>query len=91
MTAIVSAALAAWEPIALIIDLRKMKYEWGDEIDKALCAGDNIFIDGSFPTAIVVSELNREGLTSLLQDEMQQDPNEWLFDSIDHALASFKA
>src|SRR6266550_5869970 len=32
MSAIIKAAVEAWKPVALILDLRQLKYEWGDEM-----------------------------------------------------------
>lgn len=32
MSAIITAAIEAWEPVALILDLRELKYDWGDEM-----------------------------------------------------------
>ena len=91
MTAIISAAMAAWEPSALILDLRTMKYEWGDLIDMALCAGNFAYTESPFPTAVITSELNRKALTSLLRDEMFQEPGHWLYDTIEEALASVES
>ena len=86
MTAIIMAALAGWEPSGLVIDLRQMKYEWGDLIVKAIDAGANRYINAPFPTAIVISDLNREGLTSLVSDEMDEEPSKWLFESLETAM-----
>ena len=43
-------------------------------------------LDGSLPLAIVVSDLNREGLTSLVKEELLEDPKHWLFESLEDAL-----
>ncbi|MEP7284786.1 MAG: hypothetical protein ABI947_03330 [Chloroflexota bacterium] len=86
MEAIIRAALAAWGPWALILDLRKMTYEWGDEILKAISASQERYFDLPFPTAIVISDKNSEGLTSLVLEEMFSDPATWLFNSLDAAL-----
>lgn len=86
MTAIIKAALAAWEPQALVIDLHQMTYEWGDLMIKAIAAGEDRYIDAPLPTAIVMSDRNREGLISLLTQEMGVEPREWLFDCIETAI-----
>ena len=86
MTAIIKAALAAWVPQALIIDLRQMTYEWGDLIARAIDAGAGQYYDAPFPTAIVISDRNREGLTSLISQELFADPEKWLFDSLETAM-----
>ncbi len=86
MTAIIKAALAAWDSVALILDLRAMVYEWGDLIGSAVFAGADKYLDAPFPTSIVISDRNREGMTSFMRDEMGQDPQKWLFDSLEEAL-----
>jgi len=86
MTAIIKAALAAWDSVALILDLRAMMYEWGDLIGSAVFAGADRYFDAPFPTSIVISDRNREGMTSFMRDEVGQDPQKWLFDSLEEAL-----
>src|SRR5258708_1355025 len=86
MEALSRAALAAWSPTALILDLRQLTYQWGDELLKAIQVGQDRYFDGPFPTAIVISEKNSEGLTSLVLHEMASDPAVWLFNSLDEAL-----
>ncbi len=113
MTALIKAGLEAWHPFALILDLRKMKYEWGDQMSCPLCAGDAyrpdpldlewMFLSAylverdvnkipkeflEFPRACVVSDLNREGLTSLVRLEMRKNPAELLFETLEEALTS---
>jgi hypothetical protein len=90
MTAIIKAALAAWKPLGLVIDLSQMQYEWGDLIAKAIDAGAGHYIDRPFPTTIVVSDLNREGLTSLIREEMGGNPKEWLFESLEAAIQTIE-
>jgi len=41
-----------------------------------------------FQAAVVASELNRQGLTSLFRDELLSDPKEWLFDTLADALSA---
>ena len=59
------AALAAYEPMALILDLSGLHYEWGDDMDQVLSAGESTYVDGSFPMALVVGDKCREGLRTL--------------------------
>ena len=47
--------------------------------------------DDAEKTPVVVSNLNREGLTSLVDLEMFSDPREWLFDSPELALARIES
>lgn len=86
MSSMIKAGLEAWGPAALIIDLRAMSYEWGDMIGSAIAAGADRNIDSPFPTAIVVSDRNREGMTSFVQREMGQEPGKWLFETLEDAL-----
>ena len=37
------------------------------------------------PTAVAVSDLNRDGLTSLVGEEMFREPKQWLFESVELA------
>jgi hypothetical protein len=90
MAAMTHAALAAWSPSALIFDLREMTYEWGDAIVRALAAGEGRYIDAQFPTAIIVSPRNRDGLTTLIRDEIWQDPADWLFDTMEDAILTVR-
>jgi hypothetical protein len=74
------ALLEAERAAALILDFRELKYDGGDEMGRTL--SDLSWRYGStFPVAVIVSDLNREGLTSLLRAEMGSDPAEWLVDS----------
>src|SRR5690349_21152281 len=34
MSAIIAAGLQSWEPVAVILDLRQLSYEWGDQMVK---------------------------------------------------------
>jgi hypothetical protein len=91
MTAIIKAGLSAFEPLALIIDLREMKYEWGDLIIRALGAGDDQYVEAPFPTAVLASELNREGLTSLITHEMEgESPAKWLYETLEGAMSALE-
>jgi hypothetical protein len=91
MRAVIMMALEAWQPQALVIDLREMTYVWGDYIVTAIAAGQGRYFDMPFPTAIVVSDRNRQGLTSLISDEMDADPSQWLFDTLEEAVRAVKA
>ena len=87
MDAMIRAGIVSWDPSAVLLDLREMAYEWGDMMVNPLCAGHGYFVDGSLPIAVVVSGLNRDGLTSLVADEMQSEPATLLFETMDAALA----
>ena len=80
MEAMIAAGIAAWCPSAVVLDLTKLTYEWGDEMGRVL---------GTIPlpTTVLISARNREGLTSLVEAEMLDKASDWLFDSFAEALA----
>ncbi len=78
--------LESEHPAALILELRELKYSWGDEMARTLSVPSTWF-GGEFPVAVVTSELNQAGLTSLVRDEMSSDPAEWLTNSEEEAIA----
>jgi hypothetical protein len=94
------AGLEAWEPFALVLDLRKVAYEWGDGMGGVLTAADRwsgpltpirkVFSGGTlpddFPTAVVTSPANREGIESLLEATPTIDVQ--LCESIEEAVAT---
>ena len=61
-----------------------MDYEWGDDIGTVLDAGINRY-NRSFPTALVVSDANREALHGLLRF-IGKEPSDWAFDTIEEAI-----
>jgi|GEM_PF-3623510 len=81
--------LDAEMPAGLIIDFRALKYSWGDEMARILFA-PNDWYGGAFPVVVIVSDLNREGLTSLVRDEMFEKPEEWLAETEEAALRLMK-
>jgi hypothetical protein len=108
MSVIIKAAIEAWDPVALILDLRELKYEWGDELTLPLHApffdpgkvqhqsffgnrpklaegGLNGVANKSlaYPMAVVISDLNRTGLTSLVKDELSLEESENTINSSD--------
>jgi len=78
MEAVIGASLETWPSIqAIILNLRQLSYRWGDAIDKAFVGS---------PLMLVISDINREGLTSFVDEEMQAEPSEWLYESFDAAV-----
>ena len=72
----------------LLLDLRKLEYTWGDQLVGPLwaAAADP---DGDRATlGIVVSDVCREGLTSLPDTEMGEDFEAVLVESLEDALAA---
>jgi hypothetical protein len=88
MAAMIHAGIVAWDPCAILLDLREMAYQWGDMMVNPLCAGFRHYADGSdLPLAVVVSDLNRQGLTSLVTDEMHDvHPASILFETLEAAI-----
>jgi hypothetical protein len=81
MRAMIAAGIAAWDPVAVVLDLTNLWYEWGDEMGEVL---------GTIPlpVAVVTSQRNRKGLTSLVEAELFQRPRDWLFDTLADALGA---
>jgi hypothetical protein len=90
MRAVTCAGLEAWHPLTLGFDFRELSYTWGDEMTDVLDVGEGM-VAGSprrnLPTAVVVSDLCRAGLTSLLLEVWTVPPEQWLFDTVDSARA----
>jgi len=85
--------MVAIESYAVILDLTQLKYEWGDEMAGVLfyCSNHPIETGLKIPVAVITSELNAEGLTSLVRDEMHERPEDWLFADLDAAIASVQS
>jgi hypothetical protein len=104
-SAMLMAGLEAWQPWALVIDFTRTFYSWGDHMENVLLASQrwaepvlrsrSIFLGDSlpdrFPTAVVVSDSNREGLTGLVQSHLGTEPSSFLFDTIESALDALGA
>lgn len=84
--------MVAVVPDAIILDFSNLKYEWGDEMAGVLfyCSNHPIETCQRIPVAVVTSELNREGLTSLVRDEMRQAPDDWLTNSLEDAISTIE-
>jgi hypothetical protein len=87
MEAMIRAGIAAFDSVGVILDLREMAYEWGDMMLCPFAAGSRYYVDSDLPIVAVVSDINREGLTSLMIDEANTEPTMVLFDTMDAALA----
>lgn len=81
MSAMIAAGVAAWSPSTVVLDLTNLIYDWGDEMATILGGLP-------LPTAIIVADCNREGLTSLVEYEMDGTVSDWLFDTLEEALAA---
>lgn len=89
MEGMIAAGFHAWSPSCCILDLRRLKYEWGDMMCAVINPPHNFVSiteeDVEYPFAVVISDLNREGLTSLVSQEMLEDPSTILFDTLEAA------
>ncbi|GIE78648.1 hypothetical protein Aph02nite_45980 [Actinoplanes philippinensis] len=82
MRAVIGLALRAFAPAGVVLDLRELDYRWGDMMASVL----NDAIVGGVAPAVVVSDACRKALTSLVTDELGEDPGDRLFDGLDDAL-----
>lgn len=85
---LMAANMVAIEPDAVILDFTSLKYVWGDEMARVLfyCSNHPIETGLKIPVAVITSELNVVGLTSLVRDEMDEHPENWLFNSRETAI-----
>jgi hypothetical protein len=91
-TAFASGADLAAILTALAAVESHLKYEWGDEMAGVLfyCSNHPIETGLKIPVAVVTSELNRDGFTSLVRDEMLECPDDWLFADLNAAISSLQ-
>ncbi|MDQ0059988.1 hypothetical protein [Paenibacillus harenae] len=66
MCAIGKAALEAWDPSGLIIDLSDLSYQWGDLLERVFDIGNDKYIDAPFPLALIVGNSSEEAVRTLL-------------------------
>ncbi|TYA14465.1 hypothetical protein FRY98_01905 [Paenibacillus faecis] len=88
MRAMGEAALEAWDPDALILDLSDLDYEWGDMMDYVFDMGVDKYADLPFPKAMVVSERCEEAIRTLLLGLYSPKGIEetgWVFRSLEDA------
>ncbi|TWU50704.1 hypothetical protein Poly51_39970 [Rubripirellula tenax] len=91
MEAMTRAGITAFDSVGVILDLRELAYEWGDMMVNPFAAGHKHYVDADLPVVAVISDLNRVGLTSLVADEMQSDPTNLLFETMETALTHLDA
>ena len=88
MTAMLCAAFCAWTPLALVIDLEKLGYTWGDMMESPLRAGETYRRwAGGLATMVVASPRNERALRSLIDSVIGDDPDDWLRPSREEAIA----
>ncbi len=88
MSAMGKAAIEAWEPSAVIIELQELEYEWGDRLDIIFNIGSDKYADEPFPVAVIVGSGCEEALRTLLLGTHSKEPIdsiEWVFKDFDTA------
>ena len=73
-------------PYGLILDFRKLHYEYGDMLDGVLLFTEDSWLGDICPTVVVASHLNRNGLSGLVLHVLGDTIAEWLFNTVDDAL-----
>jgi hypothetical protein len=84
MAGVVRMGLELFEPSGVVLDLKRLRYGWGDMMTLPISAAS---LHGVEP-AIVVSSLCRQAMTSLLRDEMGCRPADLLCRSREQAVAN---
>ncbi len=69
VAAVAEAARKAWWAPCTILDMRELRYSWGDEMEWILSIGWDRVMRLHAPLAIVVSDKCRVALKSLLEEE----------------------
>jgi hypothetical protein len=77
MRAVLALALRAFAPAGVVLDLRDLDYRWGDMMGAVL----NDATIRNVPPSVVISDLCRKAMTSLVTTELGEDPADWLFGS----------
>jgi hypothetical protein len=88
MVAMGKAALYAYEPSGVIIDLSELYYEWGDMLERVFGIGSDRHVDAELPLATVVGSHCREAIRTLIHGINNDKPIEeiaWVFDSLEAA------
>jgi hypothetical protein len=71
-----------FKPNGIILDLTELKYEWGDELEKAFGAGKYIAF------AVLISDLNKKAIGTLVNFGNENIPatdKEYIYDSFNTA------
>lgn len=82
MRSIIEFAKCYFNPKGVIIDLRELKYEWGDELERTFWAGKYIAF------AVLISDLNKKAIGTLVNFGKENIPateKEYIYDSFELA------
>lgn len=88
MFAMGNAALHAYSPSGVIIDMSELHYEWGDMLEMVFGIGSDQYVDSEFPMATVVGPGCREAVRTLIHGENSDKQIEdigWVFESLEAA------
>ena len=103
-SALIVAGLEAWHPWAAILDLQKVRYEWGDRLQNVLLAPrrwseavqpmrnalTEQAADIEFPYRVIVSVTNRSAISSLMTEQLCRDPDTLLCNTLDEGIESLE-
>jgi hypothetical protein len=81
MSAVVNFGVSFVEPRGVVLDLRGLSYAGGDRMSATLDAARR-----RGRAVVVVSDLCRAAITSLVEAELMARPEEWVFDDPDRAI-----
>jgi hypothetical protein len=81
MTAVVDFGVSFVRPRGVVLDLRGLTYRGGDRMSAPLDAARR-----RGRAAVVVSDLCRAAITTLVEMELMARPEEWVFDDPDRAI-----
>jgi len=94
MRAIGEAVLEAWNPRGLLIDLRDLSYEWGDQLEDVFYIGSDKYRDRPFPVAVLVGKNSEEAVRTLIVGPWgteKIDEIGWVFKDVTSAWAFIEA
>ena len=80
--------LNCYEPMAAILDLSEIEYEWGDMMDLVINIGSNQYMDAEFPVALVIGEKCSEAIGTLIHGTDSKESattKDWIFDDFESA------
>ncbi len=87
MRAILRAALSAWQCDALIVDLRELAYVWGDMMSQVMTIGRAEDPAHPLPVVVVLSDLCRPAILTLIRPIGPEAPPNALADSVEEGIA----
>lgn len=88
MSAMLAAGIRAWQPNAVILDLRKLYYTGGDSMASVVreCEDPNLGRDVAL--AVILSDICRPAMVSLFQRETKTSSEVVLCESLEEAVSA---